>query len=72
MPTQEAILKLARPIHVPQRQHFKVEATWYIPGAQSALTLLNSTMSGSGDEKVIAFLLLDDGHKMAAIGQLAA
>jgi hypothetical protein len=46
MPTQEAILKLAKPIPVPARQHFYVEATSYDVGSTSVRTnYINSSSS---------------------------
>lgn len=54
-PTQEAILKLARPIIVPVRQNFSVQATFYAIGTTVALDQLNS--GASDDQKVILFMV---------------
>jgi len=59
-PTQESILKLAKPIPVPARQHFYVEATFYDTGTTSARTeyINSSTSVGERECKV----LLDGIH----------
>jgi hypothetical protein len=54
-PTQEAILKLARPIMVPVRQNFSVEAQFFTVGSTNALTGLNT--GATDDEKVIMFVI---------------
>jgi len=54
-PTQEAILKLARPIMVPVRQNFAVEAQFFTVGTTNALTILNT--GATDDEKVIMFVI---------------
>jgi len=54
-PSQEAILKLARPIVVPVRQNFAVQASFYPMGSVSALDGLNS--GATDDEKEIKFVL---------------
>jgi hypothetical protein len=54
-PSQEAILKLARPIVVPVRQNFAVQASFFPMGAVSALDGLNS--GATDDEKEIKFVL---------------
>jgi hypothetical protein len=54
-PTQEAILKLARPIMLPVRQNFNVEAQFFTVGSTNALTILNS--GATDDEKVIMFVI---------------
>lgn len=54
-PTQEAILKLARPIMVPVRQNFSVEAQFFTVGTTNALTLLNT--GATEDQKVIMFMI---------------
>ena len=54
-PTQEAILKLARPIVVPVRQNFNVNMEFFTVGATNALTLLNA--GATDDEKVILFMI---------------
>jgi hypothetical protein len=55
VPSQEAILKLARPIVVPVRQNFAVQASFYSMGTTSALNGLNS--GAENDQKEIKFLL---------------
>jgi len=54
-PTQEAILKLARPIIVPVRQNFNVTAEFFQVGTTVALDGLND--GASDDQKVILFML---------------
>lgn len=54
-PSQEAILKLARPIVVPVRQNFAVQASFYSMGSVSALDGLNA--GAQDDEKEVKFLL---------------
>lgn len=54
-PTQEAILKLARPIIVPVRQNFAVSADFFSVGTTVALDLLNS--GATDDQKVIMYML---------------
>lgn len=54
-PTQESILKLARPIIVPVRQNFAAAAQWFPVGTTSALDGLNA--GASDDQKVIMFML---------------
>jgi hypothetical protein len=54
-PSQEAILKLARPIMVPVRQNFSVGAQFFTVGTTSALTLINSGQTD--DQKVIMFMI---------------
>lgn len=54
-PTQEAILKLARPIVVPVRQNFAVQASFYALGTVSAIDGLNS--GATDDQKEIKFVL---------------
>lgn len=52
-PQGQAIAKLARPVVLPVRQNFYVNAEFFTVGATNALTLLNA---GAGDdEKVIMF-----------------
>ncbi|MEO6382477.1 MAG: hypothetical protein ABIO35_10885 [Nitrobacter sp.] len=55
LPTQEAILKLARPIIVPVRQNFAVTASFYPMGTVIALDGLNA--GATDDEKEIKFVL---------------
>ena len=54
-PTQEAIMKLARPILVPVRQNFSVTAEWFVVGSTNALTTVNS--GATDDEKVVMFVI---------------
>ena len=54
-PTQEAILKLARPIVVPVRQNFAVTATFFPIGTTVGLDLLNS--GATDDQKVILYMV---------------
>lgn len=54
-PTQEAILKLARPIIVPVRQNFAVQASFFPMGGADALSGLNT--GATDDEKEIKFVL---------------
>jgi hypothetical protein len=54
-PTQESILKLARPIVVPVRQNFNVNMEFFAVGTTDALTLLNS--GATDDQKVILFMI---------------
>lgn len=54
-PTQEAILKLARPIVVPVRQNFSAQASFFPMGTVDALAGLNS--GANDDEKEIKFVL---------------
>ena len=59
MPTQQAILKLARPIVIPKWQTIAVEAAFYAMGGTVALTNLNT--GATDDEKNISFMI--DGQK---------
>lgn len=54
-PTQESILKLARPIMVPVRQNFAVEAQFFTVGTTNVLTNLNA--GAADDQKVIMFVI---------------
>ena len=54
-PTQESILKLARPIIVPVRQNFSVSAEFFTVGATSALDLLNN--GATDDQKIIMYMI---------------
>jgi hypothetical protein len=56
MPTQEAILKLARPIVIPVRQNISVDAQFFSTGTTAVLTLLNAP---AGDDEIIAQYLID-------------
>jgi len=55
LPTTEAILKLAKPIPVPARQHFYVEAALEPMGANDVMTnyLKSSTSCGSKEIKIV-------------------
>lgn len=53
VPSQESILRVARPITLPPRQNFEVEISFYDVGTESALTSLNADTSS----KVIVFLV---------------
>lgn len=50
-PSQEAILKLARPIIIPVRQSFRMDFSFAPVGVTNALTLLNG--GAADDEKII-------------------
>lgn len=54
-PEQNAILKLARPIVVPVRQNFAVQATWFAVGTTVGLDTINA--GASDDQKVIVFMV---------------
>jgi hypothetical protein len=54
-PTQQAILKLARPIIVPVRQNFSVSAEFFPVGTTSALDLLNA--GATDDQKIIMYMI---------------
>jgi hypothetical protein len=54
-PTQEAILKLARPLVIPVRQNISVAASFFTVGTTSALDLLNT--GTTDDQKVIMFMI---------------
>ena len=54
-PDQASIMKLARPIIVPVRQNFNVNAEFFVVGATNALTLINT--GAADDQKVILFML---------------
>ncbi|MFQ5938392.1 MAG: hypothetical protein ACE5LB_18480, partial [Acidiferrobacterales bacterium] len=54
-PSQDAILKLARPIVVPVRQNFNVNMEFFTVGTTNVLTLLNG--GATDDQKVIMFML---------------
>lgn len=54
-PTQNAILKLARPIIVPVRQNFSVSCEFFAVGTTVALDLINS--GAADDQKIIMFMI---------------
>lgn len=58
VPTHESILKLAKPIAVPVRQHFSALAEWFKTGTLDYLaggTSLNT--AATDDEKIIMFMM---------------
>lgn len=55
MPTQEAILKLARPIVIPVRQNISVDAQFFTVGTTNILTLLNAP--AADDQMVISYII---------------
>lgn len=54
-PSQSAIMKLARPIILPVRQNFNVNAEFFAVGTTVALDTLNSGQTD--DQKVILFMI---------------
>jgi hypothetical protein len=54
MPSQESILKLARPIVIPVRQNIAVSAQFFAVGTTSALTLINN--AATDDQMVIQYM----------------
>lgn len=56
MPTQEAILKLARPIVIPVRQNISVDAQFFSTGTTNVLTLLNAPAQ---DDQIIISHFID-------------
>ena len=54
-PTQEAILKLARPIIIPVRQNISVDAQFFTVGTTDVLTTLNN--AATDDEIVIMYMI---------------
>ena len=58
VPSQEAILKLARPIMVPVRQNFSVTAEFFTTGSEDIRNGATSLNTGAAsDEKIITFML---------------
>jgi hypothetical protein len=55
-PSQDAILKLARPLVVPVRQNFNVILEFFTVGTTDALTLLNG---GAQDDQKVVLAMLD-------------
>jgi hypothetical protein len=55
MPTQDAILKLARPIVIPVRQNISVNAQFFPVGTTTILTLLNG--AAADDQMVILYMI---------------
>lgn len=57
-PSTEAILKLAKPIAVPVRQHFSALAEWFVVGTADYRNGATSMNTGnSADEKIIQFVI---------------
>ena len=54
-PSQGAIMKLARPLIVPVRQNFNVNAEFFSVGSTVALNTLNS--GSTDDQKIILFMI---------------
>jgi hypothetical protein len=54
-PDQQAFLKLARPIVIPVRQNFQVNAQWFAVGATVGLDLINA--GAEDDQKLIMYLV---------------
>jgi len=54
-PSQQAILKLARPIIIPVRQNISVSAEFFTVGATNALTLINTP--AANDQMVIMYMI---------------
>jgi len=54
-PSHEAILKLARPIMMPVRQNFFVQADFFTVGSTNVLTTINT--GATDDQKVIEFVI---------------
>lgn len=54
-PSQQAILKLARPIIIPVRQNISVSAEFFAVGATNALTLINTP--AANDQQVIMYMI---------------
>jgi hypothetical protein len=54
-PSASSIMKLARPIILPVRQNFNVNAEWFTVGTTDARALLNS--GATDDVKVIMFMI---------------
>lgn len=55
VPSQESILRLARPVVVPVRQNFAVQAAFFPMGSVSALDGLNA--GAQDDQKEVKFLI---------------
>lgn len=54
-PSQDAILKLARPIIIPVRQNISVDAQFFSVGTTDVLTLLNN--AATDDQMVIMYMI---------------
>jgi len=55
-PSQDAILKLARPIVIPVRQNISVDASFFTVGATNVLTLMNAP---AGDDQQVVMYMID-------------
>jgi hypothetical protein len=55
MPSQEAILKLARPIIIPVRQNIQVNAQFFAVGATNVLNLINN--AAPDDQMVVSYMI---------------
>lgn len=56
VPSQEAILKLAKPIPIPARQHFNVEAVFHDVGSQSVRTEYINSSTQIGEREIKVFI----------------
>lgn len=56
VPSQDAILKFAKAIPVPARQHFYVEATFYDTGTTSVRTEYLNSSTSVGEREIKVFL----------------
>lgn len=54
-PTQQAILKLARPIIIPVRQNISVDMQFFAVGTTDVLTIINS--AATDDQMVIMYMI---------------
>lgn len=54
-PSQDSILKLARPIIIPVRQNISVNAQFFAVGTTNVLSLLNA--AGTDDQMVIMYMI---------------
>jgi len=58
MPSQEAILKLAKPIHIPVRQNIAVTCQFFNVGTDNVLgTTAGDINAAGGDSRVIMFMI---------------
>lgn len=55
-PSQDAILRLARPIVVPVRQNFNVQMDFFTVGTTNVLTTINGA---AADDEMVILLMLD-------------
>jgi hypothetical protein len=55
-PSQDAILKLARPVIIPVRQNISVELSFFAMGATNILTLMNSPAT---DDQINVMYMID-------------